>query len=113
MGERVKRGRRHNWQRGKSDPVEVCPNCGDTRKPEAPDYECSMPGGKKDMGTPIDCPDVPADFTKCGNEKCPLKRNCLRYLAAPKSRQVWAEFTPNDNGTCDSYVDYQRVLVEP
>ncbi len=43
---------------------------------------------------------LPQDISRCVNESCPLKRNCLRYLSPSGSKyQVISDFK-TENGKC-------------
>lgn len=45
---------------------------------------------------------LPADVSRCFNDKCPLKSNCLRYLDRWRG-YVISDFKP-ENGKCENQI---------
>jgi hypothetical protein len=44
------------------------------------------------------------DISMCKNVNCPLKENCVRFLADPNPHwQAYGDFQPNEEGRCDYY----------
>ena len=46
-----------------------------------------------------------ADITMCGDEKCPVKRTCVRYTTKPSDIQSYFIITPRKKKTkmCEYY----------
>ena len=40
---------------------------------------------------------IPLDFSRCSNNKCQLKDNCLRWLDIPEGRYSISKFEPSDD----------------
>lgn len=49
------------------------------------------------------------DISMCRNHECPLKDACYRYTATPSDRQPYHPYEPNENGTCDTFMQDRRV----
>ena len=46
------------------------------------------------------------DISLCRNKTCPLRPTCYRAQAKPNPyRQAYTSYTPNEDGTCDDYVE--------
>lgn len=45
------------------------------------------------------------DICKCNNKACQIKDRCFRYLAKPSEWQAYGEFSQNDDGTCEHYIE--------
>jgi len=43
------------------------------------------------------------DISMCENNKCPLRKNCYRFLARAGYVQVYSDFAPDEKGKCDGY----------
>lgn len=48
------------------------------------------------------------DITMCFGEDCPLKNDCIRYVAKPEKYQSYFEESPYNDGKCDCYRDYKE-----
>lgn len=49
---------------------------------------------------------LPYDYTRCANATCPLKDRCWRKTDGHPERQSYSMFTPNQDGTCDNFIEY-------
>lgn len=47
------------------------------------------------------------DMQMCSNDECPLSRECYRFLAFPSEWQVYGNFDPKDDGTCDHFIELE------
>lgn len=48
------------------------------------------------------------DITMCFGKECPLKHNCIRYVAKPERFQSYFAEIPYANGECDCFRDYKN-----
>lgn len=48
------------------------------------------------------------DITMCFGKDCPLKNDCIRYVAKPEKYQSYFEKSPYNDGKCDCYRDYKE-----
>lgn len=48
------------------------------------------------------------DITMCFGKGCPLKNNCIRYVAKPEKYQSYFEESPYNDGKCDCFRDYKE-----
>ena len=49
------------------------------------------------------------DIEMCGNQECPLRKECYRFTAIPsKDLQAYNYFKPDEDGQCDYYWDNKK-----
>ncbi len=46
------------------------------------------------------------DISMCFANNCPLKKECIRYLAKPEKYQRYFTTSPYQDGKCDCFRDY-------
>lgn len=51
-----------------------------------------------------------ADVTKCVNFKCDNKKKCYRFTSIPSTRQSYAGFTPEKDGSCKYFMDNKAMV---
>lgn len=44
----------------------------------------------------------------CFGKDCPLKKDCIRYVAKPEKYQSYFEESPYNDGKCDCLRDYKE-----
>ena len=48
------------------------------------------------------------DITMCFGKDCPIKNDCIRYVAKPEKYQSYFEESPYNDGKCTCYRDYRE-----
>lgn len=51
------------------------------------------------------------DITKCTNAKCPLRKNCFRFMAPPSDYQAYGDFQftiIDGNAECEYYYPMKK-----
>ena len=51
------------------------------------------------------------DITMCFGKDCPLKNDCIRYVAKPEKYQSYFEESPYNDGKCDCFRDYREDVI--
>ena len=50
------------------------------------------------------------DITMCFGKDCPIKNDCIRYVAKPEKYQSYFEESPYNDGKCFIWFDYGNRL---
>ena len=45
------------------------------------------------------------DISMCGNDDCPLRKQCYRHEATPSDWQSWCNFEPDEKGNCEHFME--------
>lgn len=55
---------------------------------------------------------LPYDYTRCVNDECPLRENCLRFTDRPEgvTRLIYSLFQPDNNKKCKHQIKPSKQI---